>query len=55
MARYFCSDFHFGHVKIIEFERQDCSSIEEHDERILSTLEKLLFATDEMYFLGDFG
>lgn len=54
MAKYFCSDFHFGHVKIIEIERMECATIQEHDEKILKMLEKLQ-ASDELYFLGDFG
>lgn len=54
MAKYFCSDFHFGHKVIIDIERTDCRTIEEHDDKILGIL-KTLTANDELYFLGDFG
>lgn len=52
---YFISDFHFGHKPIIKFERFQFSTIQEHDEYIITLLEKTLQATDALYFLGDFG
>lgn len=52
---YFISDFHFGYKPIIEFERFQFSTIQEHDEYIITCLEKTLHATDVLYFLGDLG
>lgn len=52
---YFISDFHFGHEPMIKFERLQFSTIQEHDEYIITCLEKTLRATDVLYFLGDFG
>jgi len=54
MAKYFCSDFHFGHELMVRKERIDCKTVEEHDDKILYFL-NLLSENDELYFLGDFG
>lgn len=54
MARYFYSDFHFGHKLMLKVERNHFSTIEEHDDFILKSMKKLQ-STDELYFLGDFG
>lgn len=55
---YFISDFHFNHKNIIEWERTQFSTIEEHDSFTLYTIEqwaKKLHKDDEFWFLGDFG
>lgn len=57
---FISSDFHFSHKKILETERRRFDSIEEHDEMILTMLERKLITgrpkrSDTFYFLGDFG
>ena len=51
---YFISDTHFSHERILEFERWEFLSIEEHDQYIISKLSKLT-KNDTLYHLGDFG
>lgn len=53
---YALSDTHFNHKKIIEFERVRFSSIEEHDDFIMSMIESYdLQKDDVLYHLGDVG
>jgi len=60
--RYFISDLHFGHYwngrGIINFERTQFKTIEEHDgyiEAVISKLCRKLKPGDEVWNLGDFG
>lgn len=56
--KYFISDFHFGHNSIIGFEREEFSSIEEHDKFIISLMKEwanTLKEGDVWYNLGDWG
>ena len=60
--RYFISDLHFGHYwngrGIINFERTQFKTIEEHDgyiEAVISKLCRKLKSGDEVWNLGDFG
>lgn len=60
--RYFISDLHFGHYwngrGIINFERTQFKTIEEHDgyiETVISKLCRKLKPGDEVWNLGDFG
>lgn len=53
---YFISDLHLGHEKIIEFERTDFRSIQEHDDYIIAQLKKRMYSgNDTLYILGDIG
>src|SRR5574344_753877 len=53
---YFISDLHLGHEKIIEFERTDFKTIQEHDDYIISQLKKKIYSgEDTLYILGDIG
>lgn len=52
---YFTSDFHFGHKKLITFERTKFPTIEEHNNKIIRIWEKTIKSEDTVYFLGDFG
>lgn len=57
---YFCSsDWHFGHKRILEFERDRFQKIEEHDQFLLKTIRNYfqcnIEAHDTFYFLGDLG
>lgn len=52
MQTYFSSDFHLGHKAITKY-RTQFSSMEEHDEAILTMLESFPKRT-LMHILGDF-
>ena len=47
------SDLHFGHLNIIEFERTEFKSINEHDEFIIKKWNSVVKPTDTVYCLGD--
>lgn len=52
---YFISDTHFNHRRILEFERGDkFNTLEEHDNFIMSLIEKTVKSGDILYHLGDF-
>ena len=52
---YFTSDLHLGHNRILDFERGDkFKTIVEHDNFVISVLEKRLKKDDVLYNLGDF-
>lgn len=56
--KFFLSDLHFGHKNIIEFERHQFATIQEHDEYLMKMLNNLagkVKDTDEVYVLGDWG
>lgn len=52
---YFIADTHFGHKKIIMFERKEFKSIEEHDNFLIDSINKRVKPTDTLYLLGDVG
>lgn len=52
---YVTADLHFGHERIIKFERTQFKSIEEHDEKIIRCLNSALKPGDTLYVLGDVG
>lgn len=56
---FFAADHHFGHSRILEFQRQDgrplrnFSSIEEHDEYLVDRHNSVVRDNDRVYLLGD--
>ena len=53
---YFTSDLHLGHNRILDFERGDkFKTIVEHDDFVMSVLEKRVKKDDVLYNLGDFA
>lgn len=52
---YVTSDLHFGHKRIIEFERTQFKTVKEHDEKIIRALNTSLHPGDTLYILGDVG
>ena len=52
---YFISDLHFGHERILEFERTQFKTIEEHDNYIIQEYNKVVEEKDTCYILGDLG
>jgi RNA ligase len=55
MTRWFTSDLHFGHRKVIEYCDRPYKNIEEMDEAIIKQWNSQVQPDDEVYFLGDFG
>lgn len=55
MSIWIISDLHFGHKNIIQHERHQFVSIEEHDEFIIKALNYYVKPTDTLYILGDIG
>lgn len=59
--RYFLSDLHLNHKNVINFERTQFNTIEEHDayiEKVIKELAKKIkkrSSEDEVWILGDFG
>ena len=52
---YVTADLHFGHTRIISFERTQFKTIGEHDEYIVRSLNSFLKPDDTLYILGDVG
>jgi len=55
MPTYFIADLHFGHTNLLRWEREGFSSIEEHDNFIITLINKRVKPTDILYILGDVG
>jgi len=53
--KYFTSDFHIGHTKVIQFSKRPFSSVQEMDDTIIKNVISILKPKDELYFLGDFS
>lgn len=51
MATYFTSDTHLSHIKVSE--NRGFSSIEEHDDAIISNINSIVRPSDTLYILGD--
>lgn len=54
MNYWFSSDWHLGHHNILRYDSRPFSSIEEHDEAIISNHNSVVGPRDNFYFLGDF-
>lgn len=52
---YFTSDLHFGHKNILKFAREyrQGSDIEEHDEWLIESINKVVKKNDILFILGD--
>ena len=50
---YAISDLHFGHSRIIEFERTEFKTIQEHDEHIIQKWNSVVGKDDTVFVLGD--
>lgn len=53
MAKYLISDTHFGHNNVLDFERFQFKTIEEHDEYIIKKWNSIIKKDDIVYHLGD--
>lgn len=53
---FFTADTHFGHNNIIsKMDRTGFSTIEEHDNHLISQINKYVHKDDTLYILGDFA
>lgn len=52
---WFMSDTHFGHEAILRAHNRPFKSVEEMDEAMLSSINRLVKKTDTLYHLGDFA
>lgn len=53
--KFYTSDLHFGHRKIMEYENRPFSSVEEMDECLISNWNAKVAKGDSVYIVGDFG
>jgi len=53
MARWWTSDTHFGHSRIIQYCNRPFANHEEMDEEILKRFNEVIKPGDELYHLGD--
>ena len=54
MSNYYIGDLHLGHLNIItKFDKRPFKTIEEHDDLIISNINKVVTPQDNLYFLGD--
>lgn len=51
--KYFTSDLHFGHRRIISLSNRPYDNVEEMDECMLKTINTKVQPTDELWILGD--
>lgn len=53
MAIFFMADTHFGHSRIIEYEKRPFSSTEEMDRVLIKNWNRVVGPHDSVYHLGD--
>jgi|SRR5579859_850657 len=51
--KFFCSDSHFGHANIIKYSCRPFSNVQEMNEKMLETWNKMVGPNDDIYHLGD--
>lgn len=55
MTIWFCSDFHMGHSRIIEYCNRPFANVDEMNEALIANHNALVQDTDEVWHLGDFS
>lgn len=53
MTNYFISDMHFGHKNVLSFDARPFTSIDKHDNFIVTQWNKAVSLMDDIYILGD--
>lgn len=52
---FFTADTHFGHKNILKYSNRPFSSIEDHDETLMTQWNSVVQPNDSIYHLGDFA
>lgn len=52
---YFISDTHFGHAKVLQYDKRPFSGIDEMDEMMIERWNQTVSVKDDVYVLGDFA
>lgn len=55
MTRWFTSDEHYGHARIIEYSKRPFSSLDEMHRELVARHNAVVMPTDEVLHLGDFA
>ncbi|NKQ88180.1 hypothetical protein [Rhizobium ruizarguesonis] len=55
VQKYYISDTHFGHERLISMQPRPFSAIDEHDEYIVESWNSVVGVHDIVYHLGDFA
>jgi len=53
--KFYTSDLHLSHKKIIEYEKRPFSSVEEMNDHLIENWNRKVKSGDEVYILGDFA
>ena len=53
MTTYFCSDLHFFHTKVIEFDNRPYETVEEMNQDLIKRWNETVKENDTVYILGD--
>lgn len=53
--KFYTSDLHFGHRRILEYESRPFATVEAMDEGLIRNWNAKVKPVDEVYILGDFG
>ena len=53
--KFYTSDLHFGHEKILVYEDRPFASVEDMDECLIQNWNRKVKKGDDVYILGDFG
>ena len=55
MTTWFTADTHFGHANVLKHGRNQFTSIEEHDEALITNWNSVVFPGDRVIHCGDFA
>lgn len=55
VRKFYVSDTHLGHERLLDMQPRAFSSIDEHDEHIVQCWNSVVRDSDHVYHLGDFG
>ena len=52
--KYYISDLHFSHKRVIEYDNRSFSSVEDMNNALINNWNKVVSKNDTVYVLGDF-
>lgn len=53
--KFYTSDTHFGHARVIQYSKRPFASVEEMDDELIRRWNSIVRPKDEVYHLGDFA